>query len=308
MHACELTMKVKAFWVGTSKQFASTWAARSPQVAVAIGYHIKEGRSSKTLFDTVFYRSELKAAVQAFRSKLQVNITFTHPAVTPGDMHAATSVIYERARLLSPVPEKFQETTTWHWDYCSKRNLVVGGFHRLFEPDSAEAFNNLGIMYYHGIGVSRSFQKARELFELSMQRGDARAISGLGVLYQRGEGVAQDVHRAKELYEMAIKRGDESALAHLGTLYETGQGVVKDVHRAKDLYEMGSAKGFPDAQQQLGTLYRHGLGVARDFQKAWELFHLAYTHGYPEAPVSLGYMYQGRGRCDEKLPCSQKNV
>jgi len=222
LRSCSLP-KVKAFWVGASRQFASTWAARSPQVAVAIGYHIKEGRSSKTLFDTVLYRSELKAAVQAFRSKLQVNITFTHPAMTPGDMHAATSVIYERARLLSPVPEKFQETTTWHWDYCSKRNLVVGGFHRLFEPDSAEAFNNLGIMYYRGIGVSRSFQKARELFELSMQRGDARAISGLGVLYQRGEGVAQDVHRAKELYEMAIKRGDESALAHLGTLYETGR-------------------------------------------------------------------------------------
>ena len=87
---------------------------------MAIGYHIAPGWSYKTLFDTVFYRSELKAAVQAFRDKLYVSIIFTHPNMTEGARHAATSMIYERARLLSPVPaEKFQETTTWHYRSCT---------------------------------------------------------------------------------------------------------------------------------------------------------------------------------------------
>jgi len=154
--------KVKAFWVGASRQFASTWAARSQEVAVAIGYHIKQGRSYKTLFDTVFYRSELKAAVQAFRAKLQVNITFTHPAMTPGDMHAATSVIYERARLLSPVPEKLPETTWWHYGHCAKENLAVCDLRDLLDPNDARFFTNLGVMYTLGLGVARDFRKARK--------------------------------------------------------------------------------------------------------------------------------------------------
>ncbi|CAE7200099.1 esiB [Symbiodinium sp. CCMP2592] len=288
--------KVKAFWVGASRQFASTWAARSQEVAVAIGYHIKQGRSYKTLFDTVFYRSELKAAVQAFRSKLQVNITFTHPAMTPGDMHAATSVIYERARLLSPVPEKLQESTWWHYGHCAKENLAVCDLRDLLDPNDARFFSNLGVMYALGLGVARDFQKARKLLELSMERGFARACTLLGFMYQSGQGVAQDFQKAKKLYEVAIKRGDECALSKLGYLYETGHGVAIDFRRAKELYELGIEKGSDDARSCLGRLYQNGLGVTRDFQKARDLFEEGMAEGDAEAFVGLGNIFEfGQG-------------
>ncbi|CAE7242199.1 esiB [Symbiodinium sp. CCMP2456] len=288
--------KVKAFWVGASRQFASTWAARSQQVAVAIGYHIKQGRSYKTLFDTVFYRSELKAAVRALRGTLQVSITFTHPAMTAGDMHAATSVIYERARLLSPMSEKFQETTTWRWGACAKETLAVCHPRNRLDPNDARFFSNLGVMYTLGLGVARDFQKSRKLLDLSMKMGFARAPTLLGLLYQGGEGGARDIHKAKELYEVAIKRGDDLAFSKLGYLYETGQAVVQDFTRAKELYERGIEKGSIDARSCLGRLYQNGLGVARDFQKAHDLFEVGMADGDAEAFVGLGNMCEyGQG-------------
>ncbi|CAE7337121.1 esiB [Symbiodinium sp. CCMP2592] len=283
--------KVKAFWVGASRQFASTWAARSQNVTVAIGYHIDPGRSYKTLFDTVFYRSELKAAVQAFRDRLQVNIIFTNSDMTEGDMDGATSVIYERARLLSPVhAEKFQESTTWRWGGCAKESLASCQTQHLLGND-ATFFSNLGCMYDQGLGVARDVQKAREFWERSMEMGHPKAPTNLGLLYQSGEGVAQDFRKAKELYELGIKRGDDTAPATLGVLYEGGQGIVQDLRRARELYEMGVETGDRRACYQLGHLYQFGLGVARDFKRAREFYELGTQRGDATSPVFLGSMY-----------------
>ncbi|CAE7744213.1 esiB, partial [Symbiodinium microadriaticum] len=283
--------KVKAFWVGASRQFASTWAARSQNVTVAIGYHTQQGRSYKTLFDTVFYRSELKAAVQAFRDKLRVNIIFTHPDMTEGDMDGATSVIYERAQLLSPVPaEKFQASTTWCFGHCAKENLAFCQIQHLLAKD-ATFFSNLGSMFFQGLGVAHNSQKAREFFELSMEMGHEKAPTNLGMLYQTGDGVAEDLRKAKELYELGMKRGDDRAPDLLGRLYQRGQGVAQDFRRAKEFYEIGVDRGDTGACYSLGKMYQHGLGVARDFQKARELFELGTQRGDATSPVFLGSMY-----------------
>eukprot|EP00439_Symbiodinium_sp_Y106_P023673 s1957_g2.t3 len=291
--------KVKAFWVGASRQFASTWAARSQNfastwaarsqnVTVAIGYHMQEGRSYKTLFDTVFYRSELKAAAQAFRDRLQVKIIFTNPDMTEADMEGAASVIYERARLLSPVhAEKFQESTTWRWGGCAKESLAFCQTPYLLNKD-AFFYSNLGYTYDHGLGLARSVQKAREFWELSMEMGGARAPTHLGLLYQHGQGVAQDFRKAKELYELGIRRGDDTGPAMLGGLYERGQGVARDLFRARELYEMAVDRGDIGACYSLGHLYQFGLG---DFKRARELFELGTQRGDAASPVGLGSMY-----------------
>ncbi|CAE7301840.1 esiB [Symbiodinium sp. CCMP2592] len=288
--------KVKAFWVGASRQFASTWAARSQRVSVAIGYHMQQGRSYKTLFDTVFYRSELKAAVQAIRDKLRVSILFTHPGMTPHDMHAATSVIYERARLLSPVPEKFQKTTMFHYGSCTEENLASCQPPSVLDPEHATFFSHLAFMYYQGWGVARDIQKARRLMELGMEGGDAIATTALGLLYEIGQGVDQNFHKAKELYEIGIKKGDVSAFSRLGYLYETGKGVIQDLRKAKELYETGIENGDEHARTSLGMLYENGQGVAQDFHKAKELYEIGMKNGDDLALARLGFLYEtGQG-------------
>jgi len=330
LKSCSLP-KVKAFWVGASRQFASTWAARSQDVIVAINYHKQQGLSHKILFDTVFYRGELKAAVQAFRDGLQMRIFYTHPGMTDGDMIAATSVMYERARLLSPVTaQKFQETTTWRFGHCAKENLAqaVSQTQDLLDPDGSEFLNNLGIMYFEGLGVAQDLQEARGLFERSMARGNARAPTNLGIMYQHGQGVeqdyhkarvlyqkgyargddlapvvlaglyrdglgeAQDFHKAKILFRQAIKRGDFAAANWLGIMYQYGQGVAPNLQKAKELYELGDARGDTHCTESLGNMYLHGLGVAQDLHKAKELFETATFRGSALAASQLGHMYR----------------
>ncbi|CAE7828450.1 esiB [Symbiodinium sp. CCMP2592] len=330
LKSCSLP-KVKAFWVGASRQFASTWAARSQDVIVAINYHKQQGLSYKILFDTVFYRGELKAAVQAFRDGLQMRILYTHPGMTDGDMIAATSVMYERARLLSPVPaSKFRETTTWRFGHCAKENLAqaVSQTQRLLDPDGPDFLNNLGVMYFEGLGVAQDLQEARGLFERSMARGNERAPTSLGMMYQQGRGVIQDYHKARDLYQIgyargddlaaamlaglyrdglgedqdfhnaiilyqqAIERGDSRAANWLGIMYQNGQGVAQDLQKARELFELGIARGDTFCAETLGNMYIHGTGVTQDFHKAKELFETAMLWGSAEAASQLGHMYR----------------
>eukprot|EP00439_Symbiodinium_sp_Y106_P080882 s589_g19.t2 len=303
LKSCSWT-KVKAFWVGASRQFASTWASRSQDVTVAIGYHIEQGQSYKTLFDTVFYRSELKAAVQAFREELRVRIFYTHPAMRFVDGHAATSVIYERARLLSPVTNtRFQKTTTWMFDSCS---VYCASASYLFDPEDSDSLNNLGWMYLGGYGVARNVDTALKKIELAVERGGARAPTSLGNLYRLGEGVRQDLHKAKELYEIGSERGDVFAAKNLGDMYYSGRGVMQDFHKARELYQLAIARGSIDAGHNLGHMYRWGLGVARDFEKARELFQLAVDRGDALAPNNLANLYvDGLGVAKDMLKAKE---
>ncbi|CAE7210909.1 esiB, partial [Symbiodinium microadriaticum] len=293
LKSCSLP-KVKAFWVGASRQFASTWAARSQEVIVAINYHKQQGRSYKVLFDTVFYRGELKAAVQAFRDGLQMRILYTHPGMTEGDMIAATSVMYERARLLSPVPaEKFRETTTWRFGHCAKENLAqaVSQSQALLDPDDPLFLNNLGVMYFDGLGVARDLHEARGLFERSMAKGNPRAFTSLGIMYQQGRGVFQDYDKARDLYQRGYARGDDLAAAMLATMYRDGLGLARDSQNAKLLYQLAIDRGDTAAANWLGNMYQYGQGVAQDLQKAKELYELGNAGGDMYCADSLGFMY-----------------
>ncbi len=64
----------------------------------------------------------------------------------------------------------------------------------------------LGQKYDRGEGVDQSYQRARELYELSANQGNASAQCCLGITYQEGHGVDQSYERAAEYYEAAAER------------------------------------------------------------------------------------------------------
>ncbi|CAE7424969.1 hcpC [Symbiodinium natans] len=97
----------KPFWDGASRNFAGMWASRNghqaASVTVAMGYRgFGHQGTEKSMFNTVFYRSELKALAQASRGTLTVWLVFTSPGLKKGEMDSATAVAFERALLLSP--------------------------------------------------------------------------------------------------------------------------------------------------------------------------------------------------------------
>ena len=176
-------------------------------------------------------------------------------------------------------------------------------------------------MYQHGLGVARDLQKARELFELGTQRGDATSPVLLGSMYYLGQGVAKDFRRARELFELGTQRGDSMGPCSLGLLYQKGQGVPEDLKKAEEMYEIGIERGNDFAVQLLWGLGYVYEQMARDFKvsgaydpltqehyqdaaynKAKELYELAIASGSISAMWDLAFLYKNDLSSDE-LAC-----
>ena len=78
---------------------------------------------------------------------------------------------------------------------------------RWVKKGKAWAQSLLGEKYYRGVDVEQSYQRARELYELSASQGFAMAQFNLGVIYKLGQGVDQSDEKAAEYYEAADKAG-----------------------------------------------------------------------------------------------------
>ena len=73
----------------------------------------------------------------------------------------------------------------------------------------------LGLMYQKGVGVSQSYTKARELYELAADQSNPSALGNLGSLYANGFGVQQDFTKARELFNKAVAQGNKKAVGCL---------------------------------------------------------------------------------------------
>ena len=122
------------------------------------------------------------------------------------------------------------------------------------EKGKAWAQSTLGNRYEHGVGVDQSYQRARELFELSATQGNASAQYELGVMNHHGQGVDQSYERAKEYYEAAARQGIANAQGNLGALYYIGQGVEQSDEKAREWWMKAAEQGQEGAINMLQEL------------------------------------------------------
>ncbi|CAK0813978.1 unnamed protein product [Prorocentrum cordatum] len=156
-----------------------------------------------------------------------------------------------------------------------------------------------------GMGVPKSVEKARELFEEAHRGGEPAAALRLGEMFLGGMGVAQSFRQARQLFEEACRGGEPAAGVRLGEMYLGGIGVPKSVEKARELFEEAyrggvpalfleaSRGGQPAAALRLGEMFLGGMGVAQSFRQARQLFEEACRGGEPAAGVRLGEMYLG---------------
>ena len=120
-----------------------------------------------------------------------------------------------------------------------------------FEKAAAQgdphASYSLGLLYFHGRGVTKDVDKARELWEKAANKGVKNAQFNLGLLYYNGEEAKQDYAKARKWFEMAAAQNDTHAQMILGLMYEGGEGVKKDLATAREWYDKACKRGLKDA-------------------------------------------------------------
>lgn len=150
------------------------------------------------------------------------------------------------------------------------------------------AINNLGSLYYSGIGTERNLTKAAETFEKAVVAGNTEAAVNLGFLYLTGSGVIKDNRKAMELFERAAKVNNPTAAFMLGYAYYRGFIVPQDYKKAFDLIKISADAGYDDAQYVLAGLYLNGWGVPQNYGNAVKTLNKAVAQGNVNAMTALG--------------------
>lgn len=155
----------------------------------------------------------------------------------------------------------------------------------------AEAQQELGRMYFNGLGVSRDYREAVKWYEKAAGQGLAGAQFYLGVMYFKGEGVPKDDREAVRWYTRAAEQGHAEAQFYLGVMCVKGEGIPGDYREAAKWYARAAGQGLAGAQFNLGVMYFNGEGVSKDDQEAVKWISKAALQGLAGAQYNLGLMY-----------------
>jgi TPR repeat protein len=186
---------------------------------------------------------------------------------------------------------------------------------------------SLGVKYYEGHGVPKSFTEAAHWYRKAAEQHLALAQFLLGDLYARGEGVPKNQTLAVGWYRKAAEQGHRHACLLLADALANGKGVETNLVEAatwfakraelgdaKDQYDLGerfwtgadvpknreeaviwyrkaALKGYAPAQRALGDRYFSGLGTPQNLAESAKWTLRAANQGYVGAQRALGSMY-----------------
>lgn len=154
---------------------------------------------------------------------------------------------------------------------------------------------NLAYMYLYGTnGVQQDLAKAFEYYQMAAEQNNPIALNNLGSLYFNGIGTNVDVKKAVALFTKAAELGNDNAATNLAFIYL--KGGVKDPARNKiamDLFKKAANSGNNVAKFMLGYAYYLGFVYEQNYDQAFKLIKSAAENNsnLDEAQIVLADMY-----------------
>lgn len=170
-----------------------------------------------------------------------------------------------------------------------------------------DGYWRLGLLYYYGQGIEKSYAKAVECFtnyakvkyesscvEYPLSRfekrgypkidvcfffaelGSGGAQSDAGYYHYLGEGIEQSYEKAVEWFAKAAENGNANGQNNYGVCYQYGHGVEQSYEKAVEWYEKAAAQDNATALWNLSYCCYHGLGTKKDVKRAGQLYMKAF--------------------------------
>ena len=181
-----------------------------------------------------------------------------------------------------------------------KKETYVEKNIRLANEGKLEAQMNLGYMYLYGVnGVEADYEQALKYYTMAAAQKDPIALNNLGSLYFSGIGTKTDVQKAAELCSEAAQNGNDNAAVNLAFIYLVG-GAKDEVRNKKavNLFKQAADAGNNIAKFMLGYAFYKGFAVEQNYQEAYKLIKAAAggDSQIDEAQMVLGEMLiEGKG-------------
>ena len=147
------------------------------------------------------------------------------------------------------------------------------------EQGYVNAQNDLGEMYFHGLGVEKNDSDAMTWYRKAAEQGSAHAQNKLGEMYHEGWSFSD----ATKWYRKAAAQGYARAQYNLGWMYFHGYGVDQSDLDAVKWYRKAAEQGYAVAQFYLGEIYEKGRGVEQSDSEALKWYRKAADRGYVRA-------------------------
>lgn len=178
-------------------------------------------------------------------------------------------------------------------------NMVSLSSIKLFEKSTdPNKLYMAGITYLMGIKVQSDPIKAKKLFSLAAEKGNANAQAYMGIMCQNGLGGPTDIQMAKNFYLAAAKQENELALFGLGSLYTTTGSSNAEIYQGiKYLEKIANKNDITildiniKAQRALAAIYEGNVLVVQDLAKAKIYYEMAAKQNDADAQCSLGILY-----------------
>ena len=163
------------------------------------------------------------------------------------------------------------------------------------------ALNNLGSLYFSGIGTKRNIGKSLVYFQKAADLGNDNAQINLAFINLAGG--KKDETRNKKAVEMFKAAKDKNNIAKfmLGYAYYTGFVVSQDYEKAFKLIKE-AAEGdaqIDEAQLVLAEMYAYGRGTVQNYQNAINFYRSSVNQNNLEAAMMLGNIYAAGIICEK---------
>ena len=161
------------------------------------------------------------------------------------------------------------------------------------EKKSAVALNNLGSLYFNGLGTKVDYKKAMNYFEEAARLGSNDAAVNLAIIYLGADSKSktkQDFDKVFYLLNQA-QSTNNSAKFLLGYAYYTGFFVERDYNKAFKFIKAAADAQYDEAQLIIADFYIDGLGTPKNYSRAVQYLDSASKQGNSEALMRLADIY-----------------
>ncbi|HEV2674855.1 MAG TPA: trypsin-like peptidase domain-containing protein [Aliidongia sp.] len=153
----------------------------------------------------------------------------------------------------------------------------------LAEQGNSAAEQELGGIYFLGLGTPVDANAALKWFMGPAQKGDAIAQKDVAIVYQSGKLGPND-DEAFRWFKLSAEQGNADAESNLGFMYRRGRGTPPDVKEAIRWTIKAAEQGHAVSLANLGTHYAEGLGVAQSYSQALFWLDVAIQRMPPNGP------------------------
>ena len=157
------------------------------------------------------------------------------------------------------------------------------------EQNSAVAYNNLGSLYFSGIGTDVDYPKAIHFFEEATKLGSYDAAVTLAIIQLGDTSHPKTAEEYEKILELLTMAEPENNIAKylLGYSYMTGFLVKQNYKKAFSLIKASADDKYDEAQYILADFYINGWGTTKNYTQAVNSLSAAVQQGNADAMMKL---------------------